>query len=231
MLTFPASAVSPPVPSALVGRDDRVAFLSINPKDLTAKLDQQGDAPGSYKPTWQLLNPDVFRTDKDSAAATQPEYLQCFLGIGRVESVTGSRKPNLRAAYDKRMPYYLWAHVYQCKELRAVDVDSGCANPMIEVRMGSFSWHSNTSNATTCPLYYETFVVPTDLPPEDDDLAAAPLVQVTAYHKDDPESSSSSMKIIGQVARCSFWSWGFGEVGLSIRRGGWGCVEPPKKCS
>ena len=206
---FEMSAPHPCPPLNPAGRDERLAYMKIDPKEYAGSLDVQGDQPGAYKPTWCLLNPDTFSTKETDDAATQPEYLQCFIGISRAEMATGTRKDNIDAAWKHRKPFYLWAHIYQCKKLRGIDT-SGTSNPVIEVRMGSFYRQSERKHMTSCPLYYETIVVETNMPPEDDDLSAAPLVQVTAYHKDD----NDTLRIIGQVT-CRWQDSSFVPIKLS----------------
>jgi len=175
----------------LVGEDDRVAFTVIDPRTFTQGLTQQPNAPGAYKPTWQLLTADLFQTSDKSAASKQPEYIQIFLGISKAELLTGTRKRSIEPG--ARKPFYLWAHIYQARMLRTTS-STGTSNPWVEIRMGAFSCKSEVKLLTSCPLYYSTLLMKTNLPPEDSDLSACPLVQVTVYHRNEDNDD----EILGQ---------------------------------
>ncbi|KAJ3448836.1 c2 calcium-dependent membrane targeting [Anaeramoeba flamelloides] len=139
-----------------------------------------------HKPTWCVLRPDKKSTQYVEGVV--PGFLAYRLDIGKKREC--DRKKRQKMVEQKLKKYELRMHLYQGRNLPPAD-KNGLSDPYCKIRIGKYSAKCKTIERTLNPTWYETVVLPVELP---DPINYAPNISVMCYDWD----AASSDDLLGR---------------------------------
>eukprot|EP00756_Hemistasia_phaeocysticola_P039836 Hpha_TRINITY_DN16833_c2_g6::TRINITY_DN16833_c2_g6_i1::g.153570::m.153570 len=156
-----------------------VAYLRVHPAEIPPCVDVDPDLPDPdclYKPKWYMMQPYRGKKKQDGTQCV-PHFVQFRIGLNHDRDPAGLRE---KLPVQVKKKHVLRSHCFQARDLIPAN-RNGTSDPYVEVQCGMYNRTSRRNDETLSPLWYETLTGVIQIPPKAQDLAQAPLINVSVY--------------------------------------------------